>query len=60
MTDQPTVSRFVVRKGTTRGKWMIWDRNARGPAKLAGVLTVGLSEQRARQVIKELRKAYGK
>jgi hypothetical protein len=23
MMDQPIVSRFVVRKGTTRGKWMI-------------------------------------
>jgi hypothetical protein len=32
MTDQPTTSRFVLRKGAVQDKWMIWER--RGPARL--------------------------
>jgi hypothetical protein len=30
MTDQPTTSRFVLRKGAVEGKWMIWDREFAG------------------------------
>jgi hypothetical protein len=34
MTNQPTTSRFVLRKGAVDGKWMIWDRERHGPARL--------------------------
>jgi hypothetical protein len=59
MTDQPTVSRFVLRKGATQGQWMVWDSHVRGSAKLDRGFAAGLSEERARQIIKQLRKASG-
>jgi hypothetical protein len=60
MTDQPTEPRFVVRKDA-QGKWMVWDRSARRPAAppTRGVATTGLSEEEARQILEQLRKAYG-
>ena len=59
VTDQPTESRFVVRKDA-RGKWMIWDRSARRPATSLsrGVDTTGLSEEEARQILEQLRQAH--
>ena len=57
VTDQPTESRFVVRKDAW-GKLMIWDRNIRRPAELERGRAVGLSEEQARQIIEQLRKAY--
>jgi hypothetical protein len=56
MTGQPTESRFVVRKDAW-GKLMIWDRNIRRPAELERGRAVGLSEEQARQIIEQLRKA---
>ena len=60
MTDQPTESRFVVRKDA-EGKLMIWDRSARRPATPPnrGVATTGLSEEEAAQILKQLRQAHG-
>jgi hypothetical protein len=59
MTDQPTESRFVVRKDA-QGKWMIWDRSARRPATSLsrGVDTTGLSEEEARQILEQLKQAH--
>ena len=70
MTDhRPTVSRFVLRKGAAEGKWMIWDRERRGPARLErGLacfakfyvrervygLACELSEERARKLLEHL------
>jgi hypothetical protein len=70
MTDQPTTtSRFVLRKGAAEGKWMIWDRERRGPAQLeyclAGFtkfyvrervygLACELSEEQARKLLGQL------
>ena len=55
MTDQPTTtSRFVLRKGAAEGKWMIWDRERRGPAKLERGLACDLSEEQARQLLEHL------
>ena len=60
MTNQPTVSRFVVRKDA-QGKWMIWDRSARRPATplTRGVATTGLSEEEARQILEQLKQSHG-
>ena len=73
MTDQPTTtSRFVLRKGAAEGKWMIWDRERRGPAQLeyclAGFtkfyvrervygLACELSEEQARKLLERLTRA---
>jgi hypothetical protein len=59
MTGQPTESRFLLRKGAVPGQWMIWDRNIRRPAELERGRAVGLSEDQARQILKQLREAYG-
>ena len=49
--SEDTVSRFIVRKGSVEGKWMVWDREQRGPAKLTAYTTaIELSEEHARQV----------
>jgi hypothetical protein len=58
MTDQPTESRFFLRKDA-RGKWMVWDRNVRGPAKPERGFATGLSEEQARQLLVQLKQAYG-
>ena len=58
MTDQPTESRFVMRKDV-EGKLMIWDRNIRGPARLERGFATGLSEEQARQLLVQLKQAYG-
>lgn len=54
MTDQPTVSRFILRKGAVEGKWMIWDRRIRAPARLQSGLASELSEEDARQLLEQL------
>jgi hypothetical protein len=59
MTEQPTPSRFFVRKGTVQGTWMVWDRNIRRPARLERGWATGLSEERARELAEQLRLAYG-
>ena len=59
MTDQPTASRFVLRKGAVQGKWMIWDRELRGPAKLERGLACDLSEEQARKLLVQLKLAHG-
>jgi hypothetical protein len=35
MTDEPHLTRFLVRRGARRG-WMVWDRHIKGPAKYLG------------------------
>ena len=58
MTDQPTTtSRFVLRKGAAEGKWMIWDRGRRGPARLVRGLACELSEEQARKLLGQLTRA---
>ena len=53
MTDCPP--RFIIRKGTVRSTWMVWDRKIRAPAKLErGTLAAGLSEEQARQLLEQL------
>jgi hypothetical protein len=59
MTDEPAVSRFVLRKGALPDHWMIWDRETRGPAKLDRGIAARLSEEQARQMLEHLRKAHG-
>jgi hypothetical protein len=48
MTNQPTTSRFVLRKGAAEGKWMIWDRELRGPAPLERGLAANCQKSRLR------------
>jgi hypothetical protein len=57
MTDQPNTSRFVLRKGAAEGKWMIWDRERRGPAQLERGSACELSEEQARQLLVHLTRA---
>ena len=57
MTDQPTTSRFVLRKGAVQDKWMIWDRERRGPARLLRGLACELSEEQARKLLERLTRA---
>jgi hypothetical protein len=57
MNDRPT--RFLVRKGAKHGKWMIWDRQIRGPVRLERGWATGLSEERARELTKQLKLAHG-
>jgi hypothetical protein len=59
MTHRPTLSRVIVRK--IRGKWIIWDRALRGPAKLEnGDVAVGLSTDRVQELMKQLKLADDK
>jgi hypothetical protein len=54
MTDDSD-SRFVVRKGTFKGRWMVWDRTIRGPAVIPDYgLAIDLSEQQAREIRDQL------
>jgi hypothetical protein len=57
MTDQPTTSRFVLRKGAVQDKWMVWDRERRGPARLLRGLACELSEEQARKSLEHLIRA---
>jgi len=57
MTDKPSPPRFLVRRGA-RGDFMVWDRQAKGPAKLEGRLAVGLTEEAAREINDVLIKIY--
>lgn len=58
MTDQQaTTSRFVLRKGAVAGKWMVWDRKCRGPARLERGLARELSEEQARKLLESLTRA---
>jgi hypothetical protein len=51
--------RFAVRKGAAHGTWMVWDREARRPAKVdAGGLATNLTEERARAVCDVLMRAH--
>jgi hypothetical protein len=60
MTDSPSdLARFVVRKGTVRNTWMVWDRNIRGPAKTSEGPAVGLSEEQAHRVKARLLHEHG-
>ena len=53
MTEQrPHLARYLVRQGI-KG-WMVWDRQARGPAKIGRRLTKGLTEEQAQQIKDEL------
>ena len=56
---QMTESRFLVRQGAEHGQWMVWDRDIRRPAKLGRGLATGLSEEQARQLLVQLKLAYG-
>jgi hypothetical protein len=56
MTDSPTASRFLVRKGSLQHTWMIWDREIHGPAKLGrGRVATLLTEERARALVEQLK-----
>jgi hypothetical protein len=48
MDPNPSPQRFLVRQGT-KGL-MVWDRVLRGPAKLNGQPTIGLTKDRADQI----------
>ena len=39
------------------GKWMIWDRERRGPARLLRGLACELSEEQARKLLERLTRA---
>jgi hypothetical protein len=55
MTDAySNLSRFLVRKGSQPGSWMVWDRITGAPAKTRYGIAAGLSEAQARQVREEL------
>ena len=57
--DHPTEPRFMVRRDAKPGRWMVWDRQTRGPALLEHGRATGLSEEEAREILEELRLAYG-
>jgi hypothetical protein len=48
MDANPSPEPFLVRQGT-KGL-MVWDRVTRGPAKLNGQPTIGLTKERADQI----------
>jgi hypothetical protein len=55
MTNHHVSLRLEERRGGC--KWMIWDRELRGPAKLERGFARELSEERARKLLEELRRA---
>jgi hypothetical protein len=59
MTDLASITRYLVRKGSVAGTWMIWDRTRRGPARLEHGWATELSEERARQLLEELTPTNG-
>jgi hypothetical protein len=55
MTEELSyVERYLVRKGSHG--WTVWDREARGPANVAGRTMTGLTEEQARNVKDEFTK----
>jgi hypothetical protein len=46
--------RFTVRKGTRH--MMVWDRDAKGPAKIEGSLAIGLTIEQAIKIAEKLTK----
>jgi hypothetical protein len=50
--DPPDLPRYLVRAGH-HGR-MVWDRQTRGPAKIAGRVIIGLTEERALRLRDEL------
>jgi hypothetical protein len=56
MTDEP-LPRFLVRRDARRG-WMVWDRQAIGPANYEGSAAIELPEDQARKIRNELTKQY--
>jgi hypothetical protein len=47
--------RFVVRKGTVEGSWMVWDRATQRPAYSdKGRIAAGLTEEQARSIRDQL------
>ena len=59
MTDDSTVSRFILRRGAIRGTWMVWDRKIRGPARLRLSWATGFSEEQALETLAKLKLAHG-
>jgi hypothetical protein len=57
MAHEPQLPRFLVRRDARRG-WMVWDRQAKSPAKYQGHMVVGLPEEQARKIKNELTKLY--
>jgi hypothetical protein len=53
MNEGPSVSRLVVRQDA-RGSWMVWDRETRRPAQLAGAKSTGLSKEEAQALFRRL------
>jgi hypothetical protein len=45
MTDEPFLPRYLIRQGTSG--LMVWDRHAKGPAKLNGQPAIGLEPRRS-------------
>jgi hypothetical protein len=54
MTDTAS-PRYLVRRGVR--DWMVWDRQTRSAAKCRGTQTIGLTEERAREIRDELTEA---
>jgi hypothetical protein len=57
VTDEPQLPRFLVRRDVRRG-WMVWDRQAKGPAKYEGKMAIELPEDQARKIKNELTLQY--
>jgi len=56
MNGDAPISRFLVRQDA-RGCWMVWDREARCPAQVAGAPSTGLSKEQAQELLKRLEEA---
>jgi hypothetical protein len=52
MTDEPFLPRYLIRQGTSG--LMVWDRHAKGPAKLNGQPAIGLTEEQAVKIKEQL------
>jgi len=52
VTNELLLPRYVIRRGT-RG-FMVWDREAKGPATFNGYRAVGLTEWQANEIKNEL------
>ena len=50
--------RFVVRKGSIEGPWMVWDRETHRPAKTKEGWAAGLTEERAHKLRESLTRSY--
>ena len=57
VTGAAILTRYLVRMGSKN--WMVWDRQARAPARPEGGLPViGLTEEQAREIRDELTKNH--